>query len=56
MGASGLSPARLGRLREALARHVTSGEVPGLVGGMTSPGPPEVFRDFWTAAYAAIGD
>jgi CubicO group peptidase (beta-lactamase class C family) len=31
MTASGLSPVRLGRLREALARHVASGEVPGLV-------------------------
>jgi CubicO group peptidase (beta-lactamase class C family) len=24
--------------------------------GMTSPGPPTVFRDFWTTAYAAIDD
>jgi CubicO group peptidase (beta-lactamase class C family) len=31
MSASGLSPARLDRMREALARHVASGEVPGLV-------------------------
>ena len=23
---------------------------------MTSPGPPNVFRDFWTCAYQAIDD
>ena len=23
---------------------------------MTSPGPPNVFRDFWTSAYQAIDD
>ncbi len=31
MSGSGLSAARLGRLREVLARHVDSGQVPGLV-------------------------
>lgn len=31
MSGSGLSAARLGRLREMLARHVDSGQVPGLV-------------------------
>ena len=31
MSASGLSPARLRRLREVLTRHVESGDMPGLV-------------------------
>jgi hypothetical protein len=29
MSASGLSPARLRRLREVLTRHVESGDMPG---------------------------
>jgi hypothetical protein len=46
MSASGLSTARLGRLRGIL---LTQRE-------MTSPLPPTVFRDFWTCAYQAIED
>ena len=61
MSTGGFSKARLGLMREVMARHVERGEVPGVVAlltrrAWTSPVPLEVCRDFWTLAYQAIDD
>jgi CubicO group peptidase (beta-lactamase class C family) len=42
MSRSGLSAARLDRMREVLARHVDSGSVPGLVAAVARRGEPHV--------------
>jgi len=60
--AGGFTDEGLAALDAALARHATRGAVPGLValvarGGqvhVTTAEPPEVARDFWSAAYAAL--
>jgi hypothetical protein len=49
-GISGLSPARLGRMREVLSRHVDRGEVPGLVALVARRGVAH------PCAYQAIDD
>jgi hypothetical protein len=48
-----MSRPRSARLHDALANHVSSGAMPGLV---ALPRPPRVFTDFWTSAYQSIDD
>ena len=44
MSRSGLSAARLERMHEMLARHVDSGEVPGLVAAVSRRGEAHVIE------------
>jgi hypothetical protein len=57
MSTGGLSRARLGRMRDAMAGYVERGEVPGIVTLICRHGEPAgVYLDFWTSAYRAIDD
>jgi hypothetical protein len=55
MSVGGLSRGRLGRLRDVMAGHVERG-VLMTQRAWTSPSPPDVCRDFWTATYQALDD
>jgi hypothetical protein len=57
----GLAAKGVQALDETLAGHVERGDLPGLTGILltqrmaTSPEPAGLVRDFWAAAYAAVG-